>query len=181
MYFVGADPFADAADGWEEILSSSVTVIAQVSNHSRMEEFADIVLPAATYAEVEGTFTNCDGWVQYLKPAVETAETLRRVNGLAQSRLDEFGAPNDRWTQGERRLCRPHWQLLSGVAARVGLRLTYHNATDVFAALCDKVEPFRGMNYEALCQYRGIRLGMGSNPEPVGVVYQSHFMKPQSE
>jgi NADH-quinone oxidoreductase subunit G len=181
MYFVGADPFADAADGWEEILSSSVTVIAQVSNHSRLEEFADIVLPAATYAEVEGTFTNCDGWVQYLKPAVETAETLRRVNGLAQSRLDEFGAPNDRWTQGERRLCRPHWQLLSGVAARVGLRLTYHNATDVFAALSDKVEAFRGMNYEALCQYRGIRLGMGSNPEPVGVVYQSHFMKPQSE
>ncbi len=181
IYFIGADPFAGVATGWDEILRGSVTVIAHMTNHSRLEEYADIVLPAATYAEIEGTFTNCDGWVQYLKPAVETAETLRRVNGLSQSRLDEFGAPNDRWTQGERRHCRPHWQLVAGVAARVGLRLTYQNASDVFAALCDKVEAFRGMNYEALRQYRGIRLGMGTNPEPVGVVYQSHFMKPQSE
>jgi NADH-quinone oxidoreductase subunit G len=178
VYFVGADPFADGHTEWADVLSSVPTVVAQVSNRSRLVEVAHVVLPAATYAEIEGTLTNIEGWVQYLQPAVETHETLR-INGMKQSRLDKFGAPNDRWTHGERRVCRPHWQLLSGVAAAAGHRWNYRTAADVFAELSETVEQFRRMTYEALREYRGIRLG--SEPEPVGVVYQSHYMKPQSE
>jgi predicted molibdopterin-dependent oxidoreductase YjgC len=100
---------------------------------------------------------------------------------MAQSRLDEFGAPNDRWTHGERRLCRPHWQLLTGVAGAAGHSIAYRSAAEVFAALEERVEAFNAMNYEALRQYRGIRLGRGNDPEPVGVVYRSHYMKPQSD
>lgn len=178
LYFVGADPFADGQQGWESLLAEARYVIAQLSNHSPLERYAHVVLPAATYAEVEGTLTNLDGWVQYLQPAVETRETLR-INGMKQSRLDKFGAPNDRWTQGERRLCRPHWQLLSGIAAVVGHVWHYRTAADVFAALTNQNEQFHTMTYEALRQYRGIRLG--SKPEPLGVVYESHAMKPQLE
>lgn len=178
LYFVGADPFADGQQGWESLLAEATYVIAQVSNHSPLERYAHVVLPAATYAEVEGTLTNLDGWVQYLQPAVETRETLR-IHGMKQSRLDKFGAPNDRWTQGERRLCRPHWQLLSGIAAVIGHVWHYRTAADVFAALTDQNEQFHTMTYEALRQYRGIRLG--SKPEPLGVVYESHVMKPQLE
>jgi NADH-quinone oxidoreductase subunit G len=182
IYFIGADPFAQRdSSGWDEHLRSADAIIAQLSNHSQLEEIADVVLPAATYAEIEGTFTNCDGWVQYLQPAVETAETLRRINGMAQSRLDEFGAPNDRWTHGERRQCRPHWQLLTGVARAAGHPIAYRSAAEVFAAIEERVEAFSAMNYEALRQYRGIRLGRGNDPEPVGVVYRSHSMKPQSD
>jgi NADH-quinone oxidoreductase subunit G len=178
IYFVGADPFADGAQGWEELLGSVELVVAQISNHSPLEAVADVVLPAATYAEIEGTFTNIDGWVQHLRPAVETQETLR-INGMEQSRLDKFGAPNDRWTHGERRLCRPHWQLIAGVAAAAGHQWSYQNAAEVFGELSQTVPAFSGMDYHVLDEFRGVRLG--SQPEPVGVIYQSHFMRPQSE
>ncbi len=178
VYFVGADPFADGAPRWDSVLDGVTMVVAQLSNHSPLESLAHAVLPSATYAEIEGTLTNCDGWVQHLRPAVETQET-RRINGMKQSRLDTFGAPNDRWTHGERRHCRPHWQLIAGIAGALGMQWQYRTAADVFAELSQTVPVFRGMDYHLLDEYRGIRLG--NEPEPVGVVYQSHFMKPQSE
>ncbi|MCS6999556.1 MAG: 2Fe-2S iron-sulfur cluster-binding protein [Candidatus Kapabacteria bacterium] len=178
IYFVGADPLTAGHNEWTAVLEKVPTIIAQLSNHSSLEAYAEIVLPAATYAEIEGTFTNIDGWVQYLQPALETKETLR-INGMKQSRLDKFGAPNDRWTHGERRLCRPHWKLMTEIASRAGHQWSYRTARDVFAALSDTVTQFQGMTYEALIEYRGIRLS--SPPEPVGVVYESHYMRPQAE
>jgi len=178
LYFLGADPLAEQATGWDAIIATVPLVVAQLTNHSPLEAFAHVVLPASTYAEIEGTFTNIDGWVQHLRPAVETQETLR-INGMKQSRLDKFGAPNDRWTRGERRLCRPHWQLIAGIATALGLPWHYSTAADVFAELSQTVPAFGGMDYSVLDHFRGVRLG--AQPEPLGVVYESHFMKPQSE
>ncbi|MFM8437251.1 MAG: 2Fe-2S iron-sulfur cluster-binding protein, partial [Candidatus Kapaibacterium sp.] len=77
-------------------------------NECGMTSVAHAVFGASTYAESEGTYTNFQGRVQHFTPAVVTAENMRRM-GMKMSRLDRFGAPNDRWTQGDKRDCRQAW------------------------------------------------------------------------
>src|SRR5260370_34493779 len=39
--------------------------------------FADVVLPAASFAEVDGTFTNNDGFVQRVRKSIEPVHQAR--------------------------------------------------------------------------------------------------------
>ncbi len=99
-----------------------VPFIAVMATHEGPElARAHVVLPAALWAEVDGTFTNFQRRVQRLKKAVP--------------------APGD---------AKPRWELAAGLARRVGGSLAAGSARDVFGHLTRSVTDYAGLDYKAL-------------------------------
>jgi NADH-quinone oxidoreductase subunit G len=96
-------------------------VIYQGSNENETSLMADLVLPAATYAEVTGTFTNFEGLVQ-------------KVN----AGIDPLGDSL------------PAWQILCKLAKTAGFDYDYESAEEVFADLAETVTEFEGLSYEKI-------------------------------
>jgi NADH-quinone oxidoreductase subunit G len=153
-------------------------VIVHAWNPSPIAQLADVVFASSTYAEKEGTFVNVQGIVQHFMPAVVTQEN-ERLMGMKMSRLDKFGAYNDRWTHGDRRDCRPAWQVIRDLARLMGARWEYTWAEDLFEEIAARFPAFKSMTYEALEQYAGIELGRGDRPTPHGFRYVPHDLRPQ--
>jgi NADH-quinone oxidoreductase subunit G len=96
-------------------------VIYQGSNENATSSLANLVLPAATYAEVEGTFTNFEGRVQKIIPAVEPlGESL------------------------------PPWQIMNSLARASGFDYSYDSAEEVFEELAQSVVEFDGLTYQKI-------------------------------
>jgi len=96
-------------------------VIYQGSNENATSSLANLVLPAATYAEVEGTFTNFEGRVQKIIPAVEPlGESL------------------------------PPWQIMNSLARASGFDYSYDSAAEVFEELAQSVVEFDGLTYQKI-------------------------------
>ena len=74
-------------------------LVVHASNENETTKLADVVLASSTYAEKHGTFTSFQGRVQRNRPAIATLEHDRILDGMSLSRLDKFGAHNDRWTK----------------------------------------------------------------------------------
>ena len=97
------------------------TIIYQGTNHNATSAVADIVLPAVTYAEKEGTFTNFEGRVQRIRKAVEPfTGTL------------------------------PDWDILLNLSGFLGLSLKFTRPEHVFDDLAKDNEAFREMNYKKI-------------------------------
>jgi len=147
-----------------EALSKLDLLVVHSSNENEATKLADVVLSGATYAERNGTMTNFEGRVQRIRPAVTTDEQDRALDGFAMSRLDKFGAHNDRWTKGPKHDARAAWRILAGVANAMGAKWKYGTVDEVFAELASTIESFQGMSYMRL----GLR-GMMMKRKPVAV------------
>ena len=85
-------------------------------------EFADVILPQATFAEVEGTFVNVEGRLQKSERAVEP--------------------------QAE---AKAGWQIAGELARKMGMSgFSSPSASDVFQELASRVPAFRGLSWEQL-------------------------------
>ncbi len=175
IYVMGDDIASNPA--LASAISSVECLIVHASNHNATTAFAHVVLASTTYAELEGTFTNMNKRVQYVQPAVATQEH-ERIEGLEMSRWDKFGASNDRWARGERRNCRQNWQIIQDIANKLGANWHYSNSESVFKDISNHIGAFSGMSYDLLQEFQGLTLGKAGSPEPKGVVYQSHTLKP---
>ncbi|WFN33626.1 molybdopterin-dependent oxidoreductase [Methanogenium sp. S4BF] len=82
---------------------------------------ADVVLPAAVFAETEGTATNAERRVQRLHQAQEPAGGTK-----------------------------PHWKIVADVAAALGTPLGYETPEAIFADLTANIRGYDGLTYEAL-------------------------------
>lgn len=91
------------------------------SNTNASSESADIVLPAATHFEKEGTFTNFEGIVQKFNKVLEPL-------GVAQS----------------------EWEIFRLLGKALGTEYNYENAEALFAELSKEVSAFNGITYEQL-------------------------------
>lgn len=158
-------------------LSKLELLVSLQYNNNKVSEIANIVLPASTYAESEGTYANHKGRVQHLKSALVTKENMRYM-GLNMSRLDKFGALNDRWTQHEVRNCRMSWRIVKDLANAMGANWQYFKSENVFDEIEKNVASFKGMSYHLLDEYQGIQFNKASNPDPKLNNYVSHVMKP---
>ncbi len=154
------------------------TLIVIASHNSTTAQQANVLLPMAAWAETDGTYTNTTHRVQKFDAAVVTKDNMRSM-GMKMSRWDKFGAPNDRWSNGEKRDSRQGWRIAMQIANALGASWSFTSSSSVFDHLASNVDAFKGMSYEVLKAYHGLVLGKGTNPEPVGVVYESHVMKPQ--
>ncbi|SMP43451.1 formate dehydrogenase subunit alpha [Anoxynatronum buryatiense] len=84
-------------------------------------ELADVVLPAAVFAEKEGTFTN----------------TERRVQRVRQAVM----APGE---------ARPDWWILMQLLNRLGLESVYREAKDVFEEIRRVAPSYAGISYDRI-------------------------------
>lgn len=93
--------------------------------------FADVFLPAASWAEKDGTFTNTDRRVQRVRKAIEPR---------GQARLD--------------------WEIICDLAVRIEQRLgrpnsagwTYRSPNEVFAEMASVATMLKGVNYNRIDQ-----------------------------
>jgi predicted molibdopterin-dependent oxidoreductase YjgC len=167
-------------EGYSDILSSLSKLdclIVHAQNSNALTELASAVLPSATFAELEGTYVNFEGRVQHITSALVTAENMRTM-GMRMSRLDKFGATNDRWTQHETRMARQSWRIIKDLANIMNAGWKFKTSEDVFNDICTAIPSFAGMTYALLDEFSGIILNRASNPGQVLPVYESHFMKP---
>ncbi len=113
----------------KSFLSRFEFVIYQGSNENETSLLADLVLPSATYAEVEGTFTNFEGRVQRICRAMEPmGDSL------------------------------PTWQIVASLAGTLGQAYPYVGSEEVFTELADRVAEFENLSYAKISD-RGIRIG----------------------
>ncbi len=105
----------------EKALSNVETVVFIGSNANPTNRFASIILPACTFAEKDGTFTNYQGRVQKINQAVQPLEESL-----------------------------PEWKILRRISRALGRPLAYFEAEDVFKDIARAVPAFAGMTYQAI-------------------------------
>jgi NADH-quinone oxidoreductase subunit G len=123
LYVAGSDPLLSYPDGdlVESALKKTGLLIVQDAFMTATARAADVVLPAATFAEEEGTFTNNEGKVQMLRP-------IRRP---------VFDA-------------KPNAEIFALVARALGQTLGPDSAGAVFAEIARLVPSYRGLSSDAL-------------------------------
>ncbi|HYQ38800.1 MAG TPA: formate dehydrogenase subunit alpha [Pseudomonas sp.] len=89
---------------------------------------ADVVLPAASFAEKDGTFTNCERRVQRIRRAI--------------------APPGEAWTD---------WQILGALAARMGyMGMVWADAEAIFDEMATLTPLFSAMSYSGLDAHHGL-------------------------
>ncbi|MDX6290360.1 MAG: formate dehydrogenase, partial [Blastocatellia bacterium] len=83
---------------------------------------ADVVLPAASFAEIDGTYTNNDGFVQRVRKSIEPVHQSK-----------------------------PDWLIVSQVAKELGVDFGFEmSASSVFRELADRTPAYANLRYPAL-------------------------------
>jgi NADH-quinone oxidoreductase subunit G len=158
-----------------EALSKLDFLVVHSSNENDTTRLADVVLPSSTYAEKNGTFTNFQGRVQRIRPAVATLEQDRALDGFSMSRLDKFMSPNDRWGRPNRRDARPTWRIIVSVANAMGGKFRYNMVEDVFKELASVVPAFKGLTYQKIGNQGAM---LQKKPELVGASRREPSLSP---
>jgi NADH-quinone oxidoreductase subunit G len=109
-----------------------------------------VLFPGVSYAEMNGTFVNFRGMVQRVRPAKAVLEFERLPGEYTVSRLDKFGAQNDRWTHGIKFNARPVWRVITRLSKAFGHDFDYENAQDIFDDISAKVPAFSGLSYDII-------------------------------
>jgi NADH-quinone oxidoreductase subunit G len=120
LYVLGTDPVGDnLMDGRGRL----DLLVVQELFMTKTAELADVVLPAQSWAEREGTFTNGERRVQRYYPAI--------------------AAMGD---------ARPDWQILAHIGERVGLGKPPFAASLVFKEIAGAVPQYKDMDYRTLAR-----------------------------
>ena len=136
LILVGADPIADVpdADLARRALAGARRIIAVDTFITDSSRLADVVFPAAAYAEKAGTTTNIEGRVTTLAHKVTVTGTSR-----------------------------PDWMVAAELAQLLGTDLGFGSVLDVTAAIAAAVDGFEAVTAEALeSAANGVLAGVGS-------------------
>ena len=146
------DDLISANPELEEVFAELELFIMHSTNFNRSTSIADIVFPAATYAEKNGTFVNFQGRVQRIRPAVATTEMDRALDGLSLSRLDKFGTTFDRWAEKNKRDAKATWKILTSLSAYFANQFKFNLAEDVFDEISQNVKMFNKIDYDVISE-----------------------------
>lgn len=109
-------------EGREDALSKLDFLVVQELFESETTAAADVVLPAASYAEIDGTFTNNDGLVQRVRQSIAPLHQAK-----------------------------PDWVITSQLANELGLDFGFElSASAVFRDIAERVPAYSGMRYPLL-------------------------------
>lgn len=123
MYIMGEDPVLTDADAnhVRRAMAELEFLVVQDIFLTETAKLADVVLPAACYAEKAGTFTNTERRVQLVSKAVE--------------------APGD---------ARPDWEIICDLSGRLGYEMSYESPEDIFDEVRDLTPSYAGITYDRL-------------------------------
>jgi anaerobic selenocysteine-containing dehydrogenase len=106
----------------EEALSKLDFLVVQELFETDTTIFADVVLPAASFAEIDGTFTNNDGFVQRVRQSIPPVYQAK-----------------------------PDWIITAQVAAELGVDFGYQmSASAVFKEIAERIPAYSGLRYPVL-------------------------------
>jgi len=148
--FIAEDDLITVYPELENSFAKLELLIVCASNFNKTTSLADIIFPAATFAEKNGTFVNFQGRVQRIKPAVTTTESDRALDGLAMSRLDKFGTKYDSWAQGHKYDAKSTWKILVSLSSVMNKKLKFNLAEEVFTEISKTIDAFKGLNYDLI-------------------------------
>ncbi len=148
--YVIEDDLISANPDLENVFADLDLLIVHSTNFNRTTSLADVVFPAASYAEKNGTFVNFQGRVQRIRPAVATEDVDRAVDGLSLSRLDKFGTKFDRWAEKNKRDVKATWKIITALSAYFNNKFKYNLAEDVFDEISKNVKAFSKLNYDVI-------------------------------
>jgi formate dehydrogenase alpha subunit len=83
-------------------------------------EYADVILPAASFAETDGTFTNTERRVQWVRKAIDPLP----------------GKTN--------------WQTIIAMSTKMGYAMSYNSAEEIFNEMASLTPSYAGMSYERI-------------------------------
>lgn len=132
--------------------------VINLSSYNTNTSNSNVVLPLSTYAEINGTFVNFQNRVQRIRPAVASLEKERLPGEFSMSRLDKFGAHNDRWTHGTRFNSRPGWKIIKQLAKAFGSHFAFETSEEVFEELSNTIDGMNGYDYDSV-GHEGIVVG----------------------
>jgi NADH-quinone oxidoreductase subunit G len=136
---VRADPLSAAgAASWDDAVPKLGAVIAIATHASELTEVANVVLPATTHYEHEGTLVAMNGRAQRLRPGPAPPE------GTAAA-----------------------WELLLAVMHRVGAPREYRTPSSVLSAAASARPGLAGLSYAAMGE-EGVMLAPPEAPSPNG-------------
>jgi anaerobic selenocysteine-containing dehydrogenase len=108
--------------GREKALSKLDFLVVQELFETETTAFADVVLPAASFAEVDGTFTNNDGLVQRIRQSIPAVHQSK-----------------------------PDWLITAQVAAELGIDFGFQmSASAVFKEIAERIPAYSGLRYPLL-------------------------------
>jgi predicted molibdopterin-dependent oxidoreductase YjgC len=133
LYLIGEDL-------WPGSYDAKFTLVQDVFLPAEAEKIADVVLPAASFAEVDGTTTSLDGRVRRIRRAI-------RPTGSSK----------------------PDWEILSKLAEKLGAEGFGHKRpSEIMGELAGAVPFYQGISYEALEEKEPVfgrpQPGEGSRP-----------------
>jgi formate dehydrogenase alpha subunit len=129
MYIIGENPVLSDPDANHVIqaLKNLDFLVVQDIFLTETAQLADVVLPAASYAEKDGTFSNTERRVQRIRKAVEPP-------GIAL----------------------PDWEIISRVATAMGYPMKYASPSEIFDEIRSVTPSYAGITYARL-EERGIQ------------------------
>jgi NADH-quinone oxidoreductase subunit G len=122
-FLVNADPVRDFADapGWGDALGKAKFVLSVSMFEDGSTRHADVVFPAESYAEKEGTVTHPDGRLQRLRPGTPPPGNVRAL-----------------------------WEVLAELSALLGDETGIESAPDALAAIASEVPFYAGITHEEI-------------------------------
>ncbi|MBI4739914.1 formate dehydrogenase subunit alpha, partial [Candidatus Woesearchaeota archaeon] len=127
LYIMGENPVISDPDSnhVRECLSKAEFLVVQDIFMTDTAEYADVVLPSASFAEKDGTFTNTERRVERIRKAIEPPQ---------ETKAD--------------------WQILSEVARKMGYnKMDYKHPSEIMAEIASLTPIYAGINYERLDPY----------------------------
>jgi NADH-quinone oxidoreductase subunit G len=120
--YVAGSFLPEHLNGREDALSKLDFLVVQELFQSETTAFADVLFPAASYAEIDGTFTNNDGLVQRVRQSIAPVHQAR-----------------------------PDWVITAQLAAELGMDFGFElSASAVFREIAEHVAAYSGMKYPLL-------------------------------
>ena len=123
MYCLGENPFLSDpnVNKVRKALTQLDFLAVQDIFLTETAEFADVILPATSYLEKTGTYTNTDRRVQIGRPALAVP---------GDARLD--------------------WQIVAEIATRMGYPMLYEKVSDIFDEFTATTHEYQGLDYPIL-------------------------------
>jgi formate dehydrogenase major subunit len=123
MYMLGENPFLSDPNinKVRKALAALDFLVVQDIFLTETAEFADVILPASSYMEKDGTYTNTDRRVQLGRKVLDPP---------GQARVD--------------------WEVVQDIANRVGLGWNYTSARDVFEEIVSVMRSYTNLTYDNL-------------------------------
>lgn len=123
LYIIGENPAVSDPNQHhiEEALRKLEFLIVEDIFLTETAKFADLVLPAACFAEKEGTFTNTERRIQMVRKAVE--------------------APGE---------AKADWEIITELSAKMGYEMDYQNPAEIMDEIAELTPIYGGINYERI-------------------------------